>query len=110
MAVNKPQGEHFISQALRPAAGTFDTGRMARGEPGLPRQFVWGERTLEVAAVMRAWKQTRPCRHGSGEQYVRKHWYEVRTTAGEVAVIYFERHPPKSRSRERWWLFSLKAP
>ena len=103
--------EQFVSQALRPVPSTFDTARMARGEPGLPRCFVWGDRTLEVASVLRAWTQTGPCRHGSGEQYVRKHWYEVRTATGEVAVIYFERQPrPKSRTGERWWLFSLQGP
>ena len=104
--------EHFIDEAIEPVAETADTARMAAGEPGLPRQFKWRGGTIEVAAVIRTWRETGPCRHGSGEMYVRKHWYEVATTAGETMKIYFERQPRRGeahkRKKERWWLFSIK--
>ena len=32
--------EKLISEAIKPVVGTFDTGAMARGEPGLPARFV----------------------------------------------------------------------
>ena len=98
---------HFISQSVKPVAETMDTGRMAAGEPGLPRCFVWGKRTIEIVEVVRDWRETSRCDHGSAEHYVRKHWYEVRTTTGAIMKIYFERQPRgKSQNKKRWWLFS----
>jgi hypothetical protein len=71
--------ERFISEAIKPIAETADTSRMAIGEPGLPRQLVWRGRTITVKAVLRTWRETGKCHHGSSEMYVRKHWYEVAT-------------------------------
>lgn len=100
--------ERFISEAIEPVAGSFDTGRMAAGEPGLPRGFIWRGKPFAVDAVLRTWRETGPCHHGSSEQYVRKHWYEVRLTTGAVARLYFERQArSRSETRRRWWLFSL---
>lgn len=97
----------FVSEPIEPDATTFDTGRMASGEPGLPAAFAWRGRTIRIAGIRRSWKQTGPCRHGSGEQYVRKHWYEVDTGTDGVMTIYFERKPPRQRGAARWWLFSI---
>ena len=84
---------------------------MAAGEPGLPRAFVWRRKTFEVAEVVRSWRETGPCHHGSGERYVRKHWYEVRLTTGATAKLYFERQPrAKTQVKRRWWLFSMQEP
>lgn len=102
---------HFVSEPIRPVTTTADTGRMAVGEPGLPRCFTWRGQSVEVDAVLRSWRETSPCRHGSGEQYVRKHCYEVRLTSGARATIYFERQArARSQARQRWWLFSLADP
>ena len=73
--------ERFISEAISPVAGTGDTARMAAGEPGLPREFVWCGRTISVTAVLRTWRETGRCHHGSPEMYVRKHWYKVATAS-----------------------------
>ena len=100
----------FVSEPIRPDAGTFDTARMAAGEPGLPRRFRWRDRTWQVERVLRTWRETGPCRHGSGEAYVRKHWFEVQVDTGEVLTLYFERTPRRGGCRARWWLYSLKAP
>ena len=98
--------EQFISEPINPVAETFDTGRMASGEPGLPRKFLWRGNTVQVIEVRRMWKSTGDCRHGSGEQYVRKHWYEVATVDDGVMTIYFERSFRRRHAAARWWLFS----
>ncbi|MEX2164270.1 MAG: DUF6504 family protein [Sulfuricaulis sp.] len=100
--------ERFVSEAIKPVIATFDTSRMAAGEPGLPREFMWRGRTIRVASVMRRWRETGKCRHGSPELYVRKHWYEVATSDRETMKIYFERQPSAGKRRERWWLFSIR--
>ena len=103
--------KQFISEAIAPVAQTMDTRRMARGEPGLPRKFLWRDREYEVAKVLDQWKETSGCRSGSDEQYVRRHWYRVRTTDGAEMKIYFERQARSGRERKtRWWLHTVSAP
>ena len=104
-------GKHFIGEPIKPIADTMDTRRMATGEPGLPRRFRWRREEHEVAEVLEQWRQTGPCRSGSDEQYVRQHWYRVRTTAGVEMKLYFERQARSARERKvRWWLHSLIRP
>jgi phosphoribosylglycinamide formyltransferase-1 len=100
--------ERFVSEAIQPVTATYDTVRMAGGEPGLPREFVWRARTIQVAAVLRNWRETGRCHHGSPERYVRKHWYEIATANHETMKIYFERQPRGGKRGERWWLFSMR--
>jgi hypothetical protein len=103
--------EEFISEAIQPVAETIDTARMATGEPGLPRQFRWRSQIVSITRVLKVWKETGPCRHGSGEQYVRKHWFEVSTDSGATMKIYFERQVRSAKKKkERWWLFSAERP
>lgn len=78
--------ERLISEPIKPVTETADTSRMAIGEPGLPRKFVWRGRTITVQAVLRTWRETGRCRHGSSEMYIRKHWYEVETDSGTLYV------------------------
>jgi phosphoribosylglycinamide formyltransferase-1 len=74
----------------------------------LPSRFCWGKREVEIAVVLSAWRDTGPCSHGSGEQYVRKHWFRVRTTDGAEMQIYFERQPrSRSAAKARWWLYTV---
>lgn len=102
--------ERFVSEAIIPVVATSDTLRMAAGEPGLPREFLWRGRTIEIAAVIRTWHETGRCSHGSPEKYVRRHWFEVTTTCGETMKIYFERQPRRGQKGARWWLFSISEP
>ncbi len=104
-----PTPGRFLSVALRPVTETIDATRMAAGEPGLPQEFRWRGGTLRVAEVLRTWRETGPCHHGSGEAYARKHWFEVVTGTGSRARLYFERQA-RGRGKEaaRWWLFSLE--
>jgi phosphoribosylglycinamide formyltransferase-1 len=99
----------LISEAIRPVEPTsFDPAAMARCEPGLPQRFTWRSTEYEVAEVLERWKDTGPCHHGSGERYVRKHWYRIRTTDGLEMKLYFERHARSGRKRKRrWWLHSV---
>ncbi|UCG29231.1 MAG: cytoplasmic protein [candidate division WOR-3 bacterium] len=100
--------ERFVSEAIKPAKGTFDTKAMSRGAPGLPSRFVWRKSEYGIAAVVRSWKETSLCKSGSKEKYVRKHWYEIKTTNGLIMKIYFERKSlPKGQARKRWWLYSV---
>ena len=101
--------EQLISEALTPVVATGDTSRMAIGEPGLPREFLWRGETVRITAVLRTWKETGKCTHGSPELYVRKHWYEVVTRDHGTLKIYFDRNPRTRRGRKEplWWLFSI---
>ena len=99
--------EQFISAAIQPVGETLNAIRMSAGEPGLPQQFRWGGRTIEITQVLRTWRETGPCHHGSGEAYVRKHWFEVLTDSGQTMKIYFERQRRSRNNRARWWLFTI---
>lgn len=99
----------LISEPLAPVTETIDFGCQPPGAPGLPQVFVWRGRRLEIEALLRTWRTTGPCRHGSPERYVRRHWYEVRAVGGEILKIYFERQG-RPRGRHRWWLHSLLGP
>lgn len=100
----------FVSEAIVPLDGSFDTAGMAAGGPGLPRRFRWRREVLEVAEVLECWKEYGDCTHGSGERYVRKHGFRVRATDGRVLRLYFQRHFGKRQtSRARWWIQSVEA-
>lgn len=102
--------ERFISEPITPVAGTSDRRGMARGAPGLPRRFRWRGKEYEVEAVLETRRSLGPCKSGSPEQYVRKHWFTVRTTSGETMTLYFDRQPRRGHSpKARWWLYTLWA-
>lgn len=100
--------EKLISEAVRPV---FDgEGRdtpMTVGEPLVPRALVWRGATYPVLAVLETGRGLGPCTHGSGEQYVRKHWYRFATTGDRVLRVYFERRPRGGGATKRWWLYSI---
>ena len=103
--------EEFVSEPIVPVEGTFDAAGMTRGEPGLPGQFTWREREYAVTEVLEAWKETGPCRSGGNEQYLRKHWFKVRTDNGMDMTIYFERQArTKKQGKQRWWLYTINKP
>jgi hypothetical protein len=105
----EPMGEEFVSEPITPVAGTFDAAGMTRAEPGLPERFVWRENEYAVAEILEAWKESGPCRNGSREQYLRKHWYRIRTQNGLEMTLYFERQArSKAQSKARWWVYTIK--
>ena len=100
--------ERFVSEPLKPVEGTFDATAMTRGEPGLPQRFIWRDTEYTVTEVLEAWKEDGPCRNGSPEMYLRKHWFRVTTEQGLEMILYFERQPrSKRQSKARWWLFTV---
>jgi len=100
--------ERLISEPITPFEGSSDTAAMTRGEPGLPSGFVWRDKRYEVTGVIEAWKESGACRSGGGEQYLRKHWWKIRTGNGLEMTIYFERQPrSKRQSKTRWWLYTV---
>jgi phosphoribosylglycinamide formyltransferase-1 len=98
----------FVSEPIKPVTATADTRAMVTGAPGLPSEFTWRDKPLRIAAVVRTWKETGPCKHGSSEAYVRRHWFEVQTDDNQVARIYFDRQPRDHNRTKRWWLYSIK--
>jgi hypothetical protein len=103
--------EEFVSEAIEPVPQTGDAASMSRGGPGMPKRFIWRGREFEVEAILKTWRETGPCTSGSDEQYVRKHWFTVRTTSGDEMTLYFERQARSPRERKRrWWLFTIMRP
>ena len=102
-------GPQLISEPLEPRPGSFDASVMARGEPGLPGGFTSRNQKMVLTEVLDHWKESGPCQHGSGERYVRKHWYKIRTDDHQIATIYFDRQSRSARQKMwRWWLYTLE--
>ena len=98
----------FISESIIPLFDGETVRTVVPGEPVLPSGFVWRKQEYRVDTLLSVWKEDGPCSHGSGEQYLRKHWYKLRMTDGREMEIYFERQARSSRQRkQRWWLFSI---
>lgn len=98
--------DRFVGEPLTPLEVTFVSSSMAAGKPGLPERFTWKGGTFGVAEVLEEWKEAGDCRHGSGERYLRKHWFRIKTTSGEEMKIYFERQA-RSKGGSRWRLYTI---
>jgi phosphoribosylglycinamide formyltransferase-1 len=102
-------GEQLISEKLTPITSE-NAQAIIIGAPLLPVKFVWRGDEYVIGEVLETWKETGSCTHGSGERYVRKHWFHVRTTQGEEMKIYFERKARSTRqAKQRWWLYTFKS-
>jgi phosphoribosylglycinamide formyltransferase-1 len=97
----------FISEPILPVKGSFDPAGMARGEPGLPGQFRWRDKDYVVDQVLEQGKEHGTCKHGSGERYVRRHSYGVRTKDGTLFRLYFQRSFGRGKATARWWVQSV---
>ena len=105
---SKAMREELISEPLEPMLGEVDARRIVIGAPVLPTRFAWRGVEYVVTEVLEEWKETGPCHHGSGERYVRKHWFRIRTATGEEMKIYFERHARSAKQmKRRWWLYTV---
>jgi hypothetical protein len=102
------QEEQFISEPVRPVPGTADVRAMGRGEPGLPTRFLWRDQEFTVAAVLKAWK-TSSREGGTGEFYLRRHWYMITTQTGEQMTLYCDRQArDRKHPKARWWLYTMR--
>ena len=106
-----PPNETFIGEPITPKPGSFDHGMMARGGPGIPRAFIWRDKEYHVLGLIETW-HTREPGHGLDKDYtyVRKHFYRIKTTTGEVMTLQFDRKPQRPAGRQRWSLFSISDP
>lgn len=102
----------FVGESIMPHGGTFDTSRMARGEPGLPTGFVWRGRSVDVVQELSAWKESsREGGKASGELYLRRHYFKLRMSDGATWTVSFLRQSPRSGSpKKRWFLFTIERP
>ena len=106
--VTQAMREELISERLEPVMAAVDARRIVIGAPLLPTKFVWRGAEYTVAEVLEEWKETGPCHHGSGERYVRKHWFRLRMASGEEMKLYFERHARSAKQmKQRWWLYTV---
>lgn len=100
--------ERLISEKLDPVFDEVDSRQIVPGAPLLPTRFLWKGIDLPVSEILEQWKESGPCRHGSGERYIRKHWFRLKTASGQEMKVYFQRQPrPGTKSASRWWLYSL---
>lgn len=99
---------HFIGEPITPVRAAFGTEGMAQGMPGVPKAFRWRGRVWEVAEVLGTWKEHGDCTHGSGERYVRKHGFRLRTADGAVFKVYFQRNFGRAKRGVRWWIRSME--
>lgn len=80
---------------------------MAAGGPGLSGAFVQRGQTFTVTAVLRTWRDTGRCHHGSPERYLRRHWYDEATGSHGTLKLYFDRQARGGRKAMRMWLYNL---
>lgn len=99
--------ETFIGEAIVPEDTSFVVSPMTTGAPGLPQAFTWRDKKFSVAEILEQWKEAGDCHHGSGERYIRKHWFRIRTTDGLEMKLYFERQR-RSSGGSRWRLYTLR--
>lgn len=110
MDIHEKSRGTFISESIAPKAGTFDISAMAKGEPGLPSHFTWRKTEYRIYEVLDTWKSLTGCSSGGDEMYIRKHWFKIRTTTGEVMVLYCDRHrrPGKQGKKDCWTLYTIE--
>lgn len=107
MNEQQPTQAQFVSEAIEPDIASADTAAMATGAPGLPGRFRWRGQPFAIAEVLSTWKTSGPCSHGSGERYLRRHWYKVRVNPPAEMVLYFERQARRGSAGHRWFLYTV---
>jgi len=107
--VSRPQ---LISEQIFPTPGSFDVVDMGQGLPGLPSEFTWRGRAYRVDLLLEKWKASGPeIGRLGGEQYLRRHYFRIRTTDGQVMVIYCQRNTRnRAKPKARWWLYTVIPP
>ena len=97
--------EQFVSEAVTPWRGSADASAMARGEPGLPKGFDWRGQPYRVEKLLATWK-TSAKEGGTGELYLRRHWYRAITDPPAEVVLYCLRQARPGR--RRWFLYTYR--
>lgn len=68
----------------------------------MPAAFVWEGETLTVNKVVRNWRSTKSDR---GDNYLKRHWFELETAEGPRIEVYFDREA--RRGAPQWWLYTI---
>ena len=98
----------FFSEPITPQAGTSDTAKMGRGEPGLPTGFEWRSESFDIVEELSAWKHSSREGGGAGDLYLRRHYYKLRMSDEAVWTVYFVRQTPRSGNpKSRWFLYTI---
>ena len=97
----------FVSERITPEPGYFDIAPLARGEPAVPKAFVWRNQRFDVA---RTHGSKRSMGEDRGDAYIRRHYYDVETSDALRMSLYFERNPSDRTKRKAWWLYTVTFP
>ena len=68
----------------------------------MPAVLVFEERFLNVTLVVRSWRSTKGDR---GDNYLKRHWFELETAEGPRLEVYFDREA--RRGAPQWWLYTI---
>ncbi len=116
---------HFIGE---PIEVTFDRPPLLAKKPGCPDRFTWQERTFVVTAQLGEWhdyrrrgprrvaRNMRPTHAATAESRgswgVGRFFFRVRTDAGRIFDLYYDRAPESAGDRGgHWFLYrELAAP
>jgi hypothetical protein len=91
----------FVSRPLVPSGDAFVTPASG-SEPPVPCAFMWGDRMLTIRTVVRTWRSGKTDR---GDTYLKRHWFELRTTCGNTIEVYYDREV--KRGAAQWWLYVI---
>jgi hypothetical protein len=91
----------FVSRPLVPSGEGFVTAASG-AQPPVPGSFLWEGRTLVVAAVLRSWRSSKGDR---GDNYLKRHWFELQTLDGARLEVYYDREARRGASH--WWLYTI---
>lgn len=90
-----------MSRPIAPAGNAFVTPATG-SEPPVPAAFVVEEQLLNVTLVARSWRSTKSDR---GDNYLKRHWFELETAEGPRLEVYFDREA--RRGAPQWWLYTI---
>lgn len=91
----------FVSRPINPSGSEFLTEPNGH-EPPVPRAFLWNDRTLRIAALVRTWRGTKTDR---GDVYLKRYWFELKAEGGATIEVYYDRDARRSASQ--WWLYTI---
>jgi hypothetical protein len=94
----------FVSRPIAPAGDGFIT-EASGSEPPVPRAFIWDGGTLAITAVLRSWRSSKTDR---GDNYLKRHWFELETSDGATIEVYYDRE--SRRGSSPWWLYTIQLP
>jgi RimJ/RimL family protein N-acetyltransferase len=97
----------FVGERITPHTGLFGVAALARGEPEVPKAFVWRGQVYTVARTLHHRKAMGQDR---GDFYVRRHYYDVETSDALRMRLYFERNPSDRSKQKAWWLYTFAHP